>query len=189
MSQISLTFPDGAKRAVPAGTSRAATSPSRSRRRSPSEAVAVQLDGKLARPRRAHQGRRRIRIPHARRSRSARADPPRRGACDGRGRAGALSRHASHHRSGHRERLLLRLRARRALHARRSAQDRSQDARDRRPRRALHLRGDGPQGGEEAVPRQGRDLQARADRRHPRRRGDQDLLASANGSISAAGRI
>ena len=37
---------------------------------------------------------------------------------------------------------------------------------------------DGPQGGEEAVRRQGRDLQARADRRDPRGRRDQDLLAA-----------
>ena len=52
------------------------------------------------------------------------ADPPRHGPCSGHGGAGALSRHPGHHRPGHRRRLLLRLRPRRALHARRPAQNR-----------------------------------------------------------------
>ena len=91
-------------------------------------------------PRRADQGRRQDPHPHPRRPGGAGADPPRRGACDGRGRAGALPRHASDHRPGDRERLLLRLRPRRALHAGRPAGHRGQDARDHRARFPLHLR-------------------------------------------------
>ena len=95
-------------------------------------------------PRRADQGRRQDPHPHPGRPGGAGADPPRRGACDGGSRAGALPRHASDHRPGDRERLLLRLRPRRALHAGRSARHRSQDARDHRARLALLLRGGGP---------------------------------------------
>ena len=42
----------------------------------------------------------------------------------------------------------------------------------------VQLRGRGARRGEEAVRRDGRDLQARADRRHPRRRRDPDLFAA-----------
>ena len=186
---ISLTFPDGSSPRLQA------------RRHGPRR---CRVDRQVARPRRPWRWRSTARSRTSpSRSRptprsafltrddpgSARADPPRRRACHGRGRAGALSRHASDHRAGDRERLLLRLRPRRAVHAGRSAGHRSQDARDHRARLALHLRGHGPRRGEEAVRRQGRDVQARADRRHPRRRRDQDLFASANGSISAAARI
>ena len=187
MSQISLTFPDGSARSFKSGVTGRDVAEQISKSLA-KKAVAVELDGKIARPRRADQNGCAHPHPHPRRRGGACADPPRRGACDGGSRAGALPRHASHHRPGDRERLLLRLRARRALHARRSAEDRGQDARDHRPRFALHLRGDGPRGREEAVRRQGRDVQARADRRHPRRRRDQGLFASRRGSTSAAAR-
>ncbi len=55
------------------------------------------------------------------RPRGAGADPPRRRARAGRGGAGAVSRHAGHHRAGDRGRLLLRLRPQRTVHARRTS--------------------------------------------------------------------
>ena len=57
--------------------------------------------------------------PHARGCRRAGADPPRLRARAGGGGAGAVSRHPGDDRPGDRGRLLLRLRARRAVHARR----------------------------------------------------------------------
>ena len=188
MSQISLTFPDGAKRAVPAGTTgldvAKSISPSLAKR-----TVAMSLDGKLAdlaAPIKADAA-----IKFLTREDEQALELIRHDAAHvmARSRAGALSRHAGHDRPGDRERLLLRFRPRGALHARRSSQDRSQDARDHRARCALHLRGDGPQAGEEAVRRQGRDLQARADRRDSAKATRSRSTRSANGSISAAGRI
>ena len=185
---ISLTFPDGSSRDFKPGVTGRDVAESISKSLG-KKAVAMALDGKVKDLAEPIKARRQDPHSHPRRSGSSRAHPSRRRPCDGRGRAGALSRHASHHRAGDRERLLLRLRQARAVYAGRPAGHRSQDARDRRARLAVHLRGDGPGRGEEAVRQDGRKVQARADRRHPRRRGDQDLFASANGSISAAARI
>ena len=77
----------------------------------------------------------------ARRSARARTDPPRLRPCAGRGRAGAVARHAGDHRPGDRERLLLRLLPQRAVHAGGFRRDREEDARDHRARRALHQGG------------------------------------------------
>ena len=77
----------------------------------------------------------------------------------------------------------------RAVHARRSAGHRGQDARDHRARLALHLRGDGPRRGEEAVRQDGREVQARADRRHSPKGRRSRSTRNVNGSICAAGRI
>ena len=87
----------------------------------------------------------------------------------------ALPGHPGHHRPGDRERLLLRLRAPRALHPRGFPGDRGEDARDHRPRQTLHQGGLEPRQGQAGVRRQGRGLQGRARRRHPGGPGSQDL--------------
>ena len=117
-----------------------------------------------------------IEFDQPRRSARAGADPARRRACAGRSRAVAVAGHAGHHRPGDRERLLLRLLPQRAVHAGRFRRDREEDARDHRARQALHQGSVGAREGQAGVPRQGRDLQGRAGRRHSRRRADQDLL-------------
>ena len=86
------------------------------------------------------------------------ADPPRRRACAGRSGAGSCPRHPGHHRPGHRGRLLLRFRPRRAVHARRLPGDRSEDARDRRARPADRARGVDARRGDRPS-RHGRELQ------------------------------
>ena len=55
----------------------------------------------------------------------------------------AVAGHAGDHRPGDRERLLLRLLPQRAVHARRPAGDREEDARDHRARQAVHARSRG----------------------------------------------
>ena len=177
MSQISLTFPDGAKRAVPAGTTgldvAKSIAPSLAKR-----SVAMSLNGKLADLAAAHQGRRRDQIPHARGQGGARADPPRRRACDGAGRAGALSRHAGDHRPGDRQRLLLRLRAR-------ASRSRPRTCRRSKPRcarsspatRRSHARSSTARRAKKLFAEQGRELQGRDHRRDSRRRGDHALRA------------
>ena len=72
------------------------------------------------------------------------------------------SRHAGDHRPGDRERLLLRLRPQRALHARGFPGHRGEDARDHRARQALHQGGLEPRQGQAGVRRQGRGVQDRA---------------------------
>ena len=66
----------------------------------------------------AARSRRQARDLHAEESRGARARPPRRGAHRRVGRAAAVPRHAGDDRPDDRRRLLLRLRARQAVHAR-----------------------------------------------------------------------
>ena len=82
MSQISLTFPDGAKRAVPAGTTgldvAKSISPSLAKR-----TVAMSLDGKLADLAAPIKADAAIKFLTRDGPGGARADPPRRGACDG----------------------------------------------------------------------------------------------------------
>ena len=132
---------------------------------------------RLAGPVPHHRARRQRGVRHAPRPRRAGPDPPRHGARPGRGRAGPVSRHASHHRPQHRERLLLRLRAQRAVHARRLPQDRGADARDRRPQRPLRARSVGPRRRHPVLPGPRRVLQGRADPRPARHRDHHPLQA------------
>ena len=152
------------------------------------KAVAYALDGTCATcPIRSAEVRQR-RDRHPRRSARAGTHPPRCGACAGRGRAGAVAGHAGDDRPGHRERLLLRLRPQRALHARRLPGHREEDARDHRPQQALH------QGGLVArqAPRRSSPTRARATRSSwsmpsPRTRTSRSMRR-ATGSTSAAAR-
>ena len=64
-----------------------------------------------------------------------------------------------------------------AVHAGRPAGDREEDARDRRARQTLHQGGVVARTGQASLPRQGRELQGRAGRRHSGRPADQDLQA------------
>ena len=109
MTDVTMTFPDGASRPVKSGTTgleiAKSISPSLAKR-----TVAMSLDGKLCRPRRSDHRRRQDQIHRPHRPGSARADPARRRARDGGGGAVAVARHAGHDRPGDRERLLLRLR-------------------------------------------------------------------------------
>ncbi len=129
---VALTFPDGARREYPRRHFR-------SRHRQGHFALARQAHRRDG----ARRRRRRPRRPRSRRTpRSssfrprgparAGADPARLRACDGGGGAGAVARHAGHHRPGDRQRLLLRLPPQRAVHARRPAGHRKEDARDHR---------------------------------------------------------
>ena len=88
-----------------------------------------------------------------------------------------MAGNAGDDRPGHRERLLLRLRAQRAVHARRFSGHRKEDARDHRPQQTLHQGGLDARQGQAGLSRQGRALQGRTDRRHSRRPGPQDLCA------------
>ena len=135
------------------------------------------LDGKRRRPRRSDRARRQDRIPHPRRPARARADPPRCRARARRSGADAVARHAGHHRPGDRERLLLRLLPQPAVHAGGFRRHREEDARDHRARQTVHQGSVVARRGQEGVPRQGRDVQGRAGRRHPGRPADQDLQA------------
>ena len=120
-----------------------------------------------ARPRRHDRGRRLRRRRHEGFRGGAGIAAPRRGPRPRRGGEGALPGDADHHRAGHRERLLLRLRARAALHPGGSGADRGPDARDRRSRRADHPRGLGPRRGDPLLPRLGRGVQGRDHRGDP----------------------
>ena len=127
--QVTVTLPDGKALTFPKGVTggeiAAAIGPGLAK-----AALIIMVDGKewdLFRPIEQDA---KIRIITKQGPRGAGADPPRHGPCAGHGGAGALSRHPGHHRPGHRGRLLLRLRPRRTLHARRPAQDRRRDARD-----------------------------------------------------------
>ena len=175
VQKITLTFPDGAKREFPKDITgleiAKGISPSLAKR-----TVAMALDGVVADLNDPIAQRRQDRVHHPRRSARAGADPARRGACAGRSRAVAVAGHAGHDRPGDRERLLLRLLPQRAVHAGRFCRDREEDARDHRARQTLHQGGLGPREDQAGVPRQGRDLQGRAGRRHSRRRADQDLF-------------
>ncbi len=157
-------------------------------------AVAGQAHGGDGARRRGHRSRRpdragrQDRIHHPRRSPRAGTDPARRRACAGRSGAVAVAGHAGHDRSGDRERLLLRLLPQRAVHAGGFRGDREEDARDHRARQTLHQGSLGPREDQAGVPRQGRDVQGRAGRRHSRRRDRSRSTSRATGSISAAAR-
>ena len=99
---------------------------------------------------------------------------------------GALPRRPGDDRPGHRGRLLLRLRPRRALHARRPRADRGPHGRDQGARRDRGPRGMGARRRGEDVRGHGRALQGGADRRDSRRRAHHPLPPGAASSISAA---
>ena len=128
------------------------------------------------RPRRSDRTRCENRIHRPRGCPRAGTDPARRRPRAGRSGAGAVARHAGDDRPRDRERLLLRLLPQRAVHAGGFRRDREEDARDHRARQTLHQGSLGPREDQAGVPRQGRELQGRAGRRHSRRRADQDLL-------------
>ena len=134
---VALTFPDGARRDYP-------QQHHRPRHRQRHFAVARQAHGgdgarrQARRSCRSDRARRQNRVPHPRRPARARTDPPRRRACARRSGADAVARHASHHRAGDRERLLLRLLPQRAVHAGGFRGHREKDARDHRARQTLH---------------------------------------------------
>ena len=67
-------------------------------------------------------------------------------------------------------------------------EDRSEDARDREAERALHQGGLAARQGAPGLPRQGRDVQGRAGRRHPRGPGRSRSTGRASGSTFAAAR-
>ena len=173
---IHVTFPDGAQRSYPEGTTgleiATGISPSLAKR-----TVAMALDGAARRSRRPDQGRCEARIHRPRGSARPRTDPPRYGSRSGRGRADPLSRNAGHHRPGDRGRLLLRFLSRDAVHAGGFRRDRGQDARDRRARQALHQGAVEPRRGEKFLREEGRSLQDRTRRCDPGRSGPEDLQA------------
>ena len=88
-----------------------------------------------------------------------------------------MAGHAGHHRPGDRKRILLRLCSQPAVHAGRPARHRKEDARDHRARQTFHKGSVVARASEENLPRHGRELQGRADRRHSGRPADQNLQA------------
>ena len=107
---MQVELPDGSKREVPDGATVADVAASIGKRLA-KDAIAGKVNGKVVDVY-AGSRRREDRDRHAEERGRARHHPPLHRAPDGHGRAGALSRHAGHHRAGHRERLLLRLRHR-----------------------------------------------------------------------------
>ncbi len=184
---VALTFPDGARREYPAGTTgldiAKGISPSLAKR-----TVAMALDGALDRSLRSDRARRQDRIRQPRRPARAGIDPARRRACAGRSGADLVARHAGDDRPGDRERLLLRLLPQPAVHAGRLRRDREEDARDHRARQALHQGRLVARQGQAGVPRQGRELQGRAGRRHSRQTSRSRSTIRATGSTCAAAR-
>ena len=184
---VALTFPDGARREFPAQHHRP-------RYRQGHFAFARQAHGgdgarrQACRPRRSDRARRQDRVPHPRRSARAGTDPPRRRPCAGRSGAVAVARHPGHHRPGDRERLLLRLLPQRAVHAGRFRRDRKEDARDHRARQTVHQGSVVARRSQAGVPRQGREVQGRAGRRHSGGPSRSRSTSRATGSICAAAR-
>ena len=173
---VALTFPDGARRDYPSGTTgldiAKGISPSLAKR-----TVAMALDGGLADLADPIERDAKIEFVYARRPARAGTDPPRCRARPGRSGAVAVAGHPGHHRPGDRERLLLRLLPQPAVHAGRPAGHREEDEGDHRPRQTLHQGNLVARAGEENLRRHGRELQGRAGRRHSGRPADQDLQA------------
>ncbi len=173
---VALTFPDGARRDYPPNTTgldiAKGISPSLAKR-----TVAMALDGKVADLADPIEHDAKIEFLDPRRSARAGAHPPRCRARARRSGADAVARHPGHHRSGDRERLLLRFLPQRAVHAGGFRRDREEDARDHRARQTVHQGSVVARRGQEGVSRQGRELQGRAGRRHSGRPADQDLQA------------
>ncbi len=126
------------------------------------------------------------RVPDPRRSARAGTHPPRRRARARRSGADAVARHASHHRPGDRERLLLRFLPQPAVHAGGFCRDREKDARDHRARQAFHQGSLVARRSQAKVFRQGRKLQGRAGRRHSAKTSRSKSTSRATGSICAA---
>ena len=174
---VALTFPDGARREYPRRHHR-------SRHRQGHFALARQAHGRDGarrrgrRPRRPDREGRQDRIPHPRRPARAGADPARRRACAGRSGAGAVARHAGHHRPGDRQRLL-------STTSTATQPFTPEDlpviekkmreiiARDKPFTKEVWSRDEAKR----VFTRQGRELQGRAGRRHPGRPGSEDLQA------------
>ena len=176
MSDITLTFPDGAKRSYPSGITGKALAEGISKSLA-KRAVAMRVDGRLADLADPIEKDASVKIV-------TRTDPE----------ALELIRHDAAHvmaeavqalwpgtqvtiGPGDRERLLLRLRQGGAVPPRRPRPDRSQDARDHRSQRALHQGVLEPPAGQGLLQEEGRAVQDRAGRRHSRGRGPQDLQA------------
>ena len=186
---IPVTFPDGASRPFEPGVSgldiAKSISPSLAKRTRRHDARR-----RAGRSRRADRPRRQDRVRRPRRSARAGADPPRRRPCAGRSGAGALSRHAGHHRPGDRERLLLRFLSRRAVHARRLRRPSKRRCARSSPRdRPIVPRNLDARPGQGLVRDAGRGVQGRTDRRDSGRREPERSTSRATGSISAAARI
>ena len=187
VAMITLTFPDGAARQYRGRHHRP-----RDRRRH--RQVARQAHRRHGarrhggRPCRSDRQGRQDRVPHPRRSARAGADPARCRARAGRGRAGALSRHAGDHRPGDRERLLLRLRPQRALHAGGFRRHRGEDARDHRARTSRSPRRSGrARRPSRCSPTRARPTSSSSSTRSPKARTSRSMRR-ATGSISAAAR-
>ena len=173
---INISLPDGSVRSFDkpvSGAEIAAVDRPRPRQGSACAARRRQDGG----PRLDRRSRRQDRHRDVARSGGARAAAPRRGARAGPGGPGTLSRHADHVRSGDGGRLLLRLRARRAVLAGGLRQDRAAHGRDRRPRPADHARGLGPRQDQGLLQAARRELQGRVGRRAAQGRGDLGLQA------------
>ena len=173
---ISVTFPDGNSRPFEPGVSGAdvakSISPSLLKR-----TVAMNARRRAVGPVRRARSRRQDRVSDARGSPRPRTHPPRCRACDGRGRAVAVARHAGDDRPGDRERLLLRLRARRAVHAGGLRGDRQGDAPDHREGPPLHEGVLDAGAGQGLVQGEGRGVQDRTRRHDQGRRRPEDLQA------------
>ena len=184
---VSLTFPDGSVRDYDAATTGLAMAESISKSLA-KKAVAYAHRRHRARSLRSARQVRQGRDRHPRRSARAGTDPPRRRARAGRGRAGAVAGHAGDHRAGDRERLLLRLRPQRAVHARGFPGDREEDARDHRPQQAVHQGGlAARQGARRSSPTRARATRSSWSTRSPRTRISRSI-PRATGSTSAAAR-
>ena len=188
--EVAVTLPDGAVRRYPAGTTAAAD---RLRH------LEVARQGRARRPHR-RPARRPVAADRAGRRRSP-SSPPRT-----RPRRSELIRHdaahimaeavqelcpeyAGHHRPGDRERLLLRLRPRRAVHARTTSATIEEQMREIvAARDPIRTRGLGPRRGDPPLRGHGRELQGRAGRGDPRGRPDHGSTGRATGRTSAAAR-
>ena len=178
-AEVAVTLPDGAVRRYPAGITGAEVAADISKSLGKA-ALAVTHRRAARRPLAAdREGRGARRRHRAGRGAGARADPPRRGAHHGARGAGALARRQGDDRPGDRERLVLRLRPRGAVHARGPRGDQPADAADHRRARPGQDRGLGPRPGDPPLRGDGRDLQGRAGRGDPRGRPGQDVLARA----------
>ena len=132
LREVAITLPDGAVRRYPAGTTGAAVAADISKSLGKA-ALAVIVDGRLADLSQPIERDAPLAIVTARDERGARAHPPRLRPHHGPRRAGALARDQGDDRPGDRERLVLRLRPRRALHPRRPREDRGAHARRSSP--------------------------------------------------------
>ncbi len=139
------------------------------------------LERRAARPGPGHRRERRLPPADARRPRGAGDHPPRRRPRAGPGGAGTVPRHSGDDRPGHRGRLLLRLRPRRALLDRRLPEDREEDGRDHRPGRPAGASGLGPRHRHRPLRGRRRNLQGRVDPRPARERDDHRLQAGRMG--------